>query len=144
MPTRGTENLTVTIVPTAAAEGDDVIPANVSIGSSLTTDLVVDLSSSDLTEVVVPTNVVIAAGRTSVDFNLSIVDDLDVDGDQTVTITAEASGYGRGTDTITIHDNAAYVCEFSASDEDYVDFGAFQGFTYNTNWTIEEKVACMG
>ncbi|HHD16813.1 MAG TPA: hypothetical protein ENK47_08895, partial [Euryarchaeota archaeon] len=40
MPTRGTENLTVTIVPTAAAEGDDVIPANVSIGSSLTTDLV--------------------------------------------------------------------------------------------------------
>ena len=140
MPTRGTENLTVTIVPTAAAEGDDVIPANVSIGSSLTTDLVVDLSSSDLTEVVVPTNVIIAAGRTSVDFNLSIVDDLDVDGDQTVTITAEASGYGRGTDTITIHDNAAYVCEFSASDEDYVDFGAFQGFTYNTNWTIEEKV----
>lgn len=138
--TQDQDTLTVTITPSDATEGDGIICGNVSIRSAMTDDLVVRLISSDYTEVILPTTVTITAGQTSADFNLTIVDDLEVDGDQRVTITASAEDHDSGTDNITVHDKASYVCKLSASDEDYVDFGSFQGFTYNTNWTVEEKV----
>jgi len=45
-------------------------------------------------------------------------------------------------DSITFGQTAAtaYVAEFAAQNEDYVDFGPVPGFTHNTSWTVIEKV----
>ena len=54
-------------------------------------DLIVDLSSSDVSEATIPATVTILAGQESANFSLDAVDDLVVDGDQSVIITARPS-----------------------------------------------------
>lgn len=98
--------LTVT-VPESATEGDGVLTGQgtVSIPGSLGSDLVVSLTSSDITEVTVPASVTMVAGQTSVTFDLTVVDDAEIDGTQSVTVTASATGWTPATDTIEVHDN---------------------------------------
>ena len=56
--------------------------------------LTVFLSSSDTTEVSVPSSVVIPAGQTSANFSINAVDDSTVDGTQSAIITATATAPG--------------------------------------------------
>lgn len=77
----------------------------ITIPSALGEDLTVNLQSSDLTEATVPATAVIPAGETSVNFDITAVDDLLADGSQPVTITASASGYINAQFGLTVEDD---------------------------------------
>jgi alpha-tubulin suppressor-like RCC1 family protein len=98
--------LTVT-VPENAGEHDRVLAdaGMVAIPNPFISELVVDLSSDDTSEVTVPTTLTIPAGHASATFDLTVIDDPDLDGTQTVTITASAVGWISGSDTIGVFDN---------------------------------------
>ncbi|HZL41700.1 MAG TPA: polysaccharide deacetylase family protein, partial [Verrucomicrobiae bacterium] len=97
------------VIPSTATEGDGLLAGqgNVAITEVLTNDLVVDLQSSDTSEVTVPSSVILLAGQTNATFDLNIIDDSVLDGDQIATITATAPGYGMTQASITVHDNDA-------------------------------------
>lgn len=67
--------------------------------------LVVNLSSSDTTEVTVPSTVTIPANQTSATFAISAVDDSFPDGDKLAMITAAATDATAGTAQVTVRDD---------------------------------------
>jgi hypothetical protein len=70
------------------------------------TPLTVRLSSSDTSELRVPSMVIIPASATSAEFVLTPVDDLVADGPQRVVLTASADGYStRPAVAVTVRDN---------------------------------------
>ncbi|MCY2927241.1 MAG: LEPR-XLL domain-containing protein, partial [Planctomycetota bacterium] len=71
-------------------------------------DLVVALTSSDLTELTAPATVTIPAGQTSATFDLTLVDDALYDGTQTVTVTASAPGFVNGSKTMSVADDEVH------------------------------------
>ncbi|MHC4457696.1 MAG: CFI-box-CTERM domain-containing protein [Planctomycetota bacterium] len=95
------------LIPAEATEGDGVLTGQgtVTLSELIGTDLTVSLSSSDTTEVTVPTTVVIPQGSISVNFDLTILDDPEIDGTQSVIITASATDWTSDVDTIDIQDN---------------------------------------
>ncbi len=86
-------------IPPSAVEGDGTLvdQGTVSIPWAGTADLVIDLASSDETELTVPATVTIPQGETLATFDLTIVDDGVRDETQTVTVTATAAGWWPGT-----------------------------------------------
>jgi len=107
------ETLIVSIVPTSVSEaaGPAAVTGTVFRGNTddLSADLTVTLSSSDTTELTVPTSIVIAAGESSATFSINAVDDTITDGTQTVTILATASGYTSFGDSLSVTDDDANV-----------------------------------
>lgn len=99
-------NLTV-LVPALANEGDGVLTnaGLVWLSGTLPTNLTVNLSSSDTSEVTVPGSAVIEAGQTNAAFDLTIVDDSIADGAQAATITADAAGFFGATGVVSVADN---------------------------------------
>jgi hypothetical protein len=97
----------VLTVPAAAREGDGVLAGQglATVFPMPTNDLVVSLSSSDVSELTVPGSVLIPSGQTNAAFDLTIVDDAELDGTQPVVITANATGYATATNTIAVQDN---------------------------------------
>jgi uncharacterized protein YjiK len=77
----------------------------VSRATSGTSDLVVNLSSSDTTEATVPATVTILANQTSSTFDVTAVNDTFPDGNKTVTITASATDATTPTTQITVNDD---------------------------------------
>src|SRR5262245_8091944 len=83
--------LSLSLNPTSVLESGG---AGAAIGTITRSDtpldsaLLVDLSSSDVTEATVPLSVTIEAGQASADFAIDVVDDSVADGTQTVRITA--------------------------------------------------------
>jgi uncharacterized repeat protein (TIGR01451 family) len=94
-------------LPATATEGDGVLAGQgrVSIVQALTHDLSVALASSNTNKVVVPPMVVIPAGTTNANFDITIVDNALLDGTQYPTVTATASGYGSTSAMMTVYDN---------------------------------------
>jgi len=94
-------------IPATATEGDGTLAGqgNVSVGPAPTSSLVVNLTSSDTSEVTVPASVIIPAGQSNALFDLTIINDSFLDGDQTATITVVAPGYGTNQAAITVHDS---------------------------------------
>ena len=74
-------------------------------------DLVVNLTSSDTSEAVVPATVTIPAGKTKAGFVITVVDDAILDGSQVATLTATAAGHTKATDTIVVDDNETATLE---------------------------------
>ena len=99
-------DLTVT-VPVSATEGDGVLTnaSTVTCSEAPASDLVVDLSSDDTSEVTVQATVTVPAGQTSATFDITIIDNTQIDGFQIATITASATGWTANSDTITIFDD---------------------------------------
>ncbi len=99
-------NLTL-VVPAMAMEGDGTLvnAGSVSLGGTLTSNLVVTLTSGDTTELTLPATVTVLAGATSVMFSPVVVNDALVDGVERVKVTATAPGFGRDTTSILIYDN---------------------------------------
>ena len=94
-------------LPAAATEGAGTLAGQASIGFNRValTNLVLNLTSSDTTEVTVPASVVIPTGQTNVVFDLTILDDGVPSGDQMVTITATNADFAvTAKANITIHD----------------------------------------
>ena len=78
-------------------------------------DLVVLLSSSDLSEAIVPQSVVIPAGESSAEVTWSVQDDWLVDGTQTTLFTASSSGFDSGTASVNIEDDDQSVLTLTLS-----------------------------
>lgn len=93
-------------VPATGVEGGN-LNATLSASSAPATDLVVSLSSSDVSEATAPAQVVLPAGQTSTGFVISLVDDSELDGSRPVAVTATAAAYERGTGSFTVGDNEA-------------------------------------
>ncbi len=104
-------------LPSRAGEASGTINNGgvVSIPGKLSSNLVVSLESSDVSELQVPSTVTILAGQTSALFNPIAVNDAIVDGAQTVVVTARASGWISATATITIHDDETPLEPFAPS-----------------------------
>ena len=96
--------ITLTADPTTFLEnaGATASTGTVTIPTALATELVVNLTSSDVTEATVPATVTIPVGETKVTFPVAAVNDLLFDGTQGVTLTAKASGYLDGTLGLTV------------------------------------------
>ncbi|MCP4710783.1 MAG: hypothetical protein GY869_19330, partial [Planctomycetes bacterium] len=124
-----TPQLTVT-VPASATEGDLPKTGTVSVASSVTSTLTVNLSSSDTEEAQVSSPIYITSGTSSKTFSITIVDDSIVDGTDSATITATASGYNQGSDSITVYDNDGsgptpthYVSKTGSNEQPYDTWG---------------------
>jgi len=107
--------LTLTL-PDQALEDSGVLSneGTVSIPTSLSSNLVVRLSSSDKSQVTVPETVVIRAGNTSTAFDITIIDNGDVDGSRTVSIAASAEDGSSVEQTMTVEDDDPGRVQFSA------------------------------
>ncbi len=107
-------NLVVTL-PASAREGNGVLlnAGAVRIAGSLPTNLVVNLLSTDTSELTVPPTSTILAGQTTATFDLTVVDDPDVDSSQTVAVNASAPGFAPGSTNMTVTDNESPPEPFS-------------------------------
>ncbi|MEI6539571.1 MAG: proprotein convertase P-domain-containing protein, partial [Planctomycetota bacterium] len=102
------ETLTITVNKSSFLENAGVKAAIGTVSRSntnLASALVVSLSSSDVTELKVPTTVTILAGQVSASFDIEAVNDPELDGAQLVTITAASTGYVNGTVSVTVEDH---------------------------------------
>lgn len=102
------ESATLTVdVPEIAREGEGLLPLRGTVRASAPVgkNVIVSLSSDDLTEVTVPESVTISRGKTSAPFDLTIRNDVVIDGPQTVTITASVPGWTSGSDTLVVLDD---------------------------------------
>lgn len=97
--------LTISFVPMSVTENGGVAIATLSRNSDTIAELLVSLSSDDLSEAEVPATVTIPAGESSVTFMISAVDDSIVDGTQTVSVTGTATSHADGVATLDITDD---------------------------------------
>ncbi len=107
LPPQANPVLSLSITPSSFAEsgGRQAALATVSRNTATTNPLVVNLASSDTSEVSVPVSIVIPRGQTSATFFVSAVDDTFVDASQQATVTASAPGFTSATINLTITDN---------------------------------------
>ncbi|RKZ62524.1 MAG: hypothetical protein DRR08_05970 [Candidatus Parabeggiatoa sp. nov. 2] len=104
------EPLTLTVNPASFSEVAGTAASTATVTRPSTSGvLLVNLGSSDTSEVTVPLTVEIPDTQKSVDFNLAAADDNLTDGTQTVTLTASATGYTTGTATVSVTDNDVVV-----------------------------------
>ena len=101
----GPARLNIAINPVIIGENGGTTTATVTRNGALTAALVVNLTSSDITEASVPATVTILAGQASATFTITGVDDLVPDGTQTSTITATSAGFADGTGVVSVIDN---------------------------------------
>ncbi|MEO6183672.1 MAG: M36 family metallopeptidase, partial [Verrucomicrobiota bacterium] len=95
------------VLPESATEGADLLAGqgSVRISSPISSNLTVNLASSDTTELIVPTSIVISAGETNANFDVTIVNDSELDGTQRSAVTASTTGFANATRSMTIFDN---------------------------------------
>jgi uncharacterized repeat protein (TIGR01451 family) len=107
-------------LPPSVSEGNGVITngAAVRLSGLLTSNLVVNLASSDLSELEVPANVVIPAGQIRARFNLRVVDDGTIDGRQTVSISAKAPQFASDTASLLVLDDEMPVTPYQPRPSD--------------------------
>ena len=114
-------------IPATVYENDGTLfkQGTLSVNKSPAKDLVVTLSASDNSEIIIPTQLTIPKGQTSVQFNISIIDDDILDSAQTVMIKADADGWSTGNTSIEIIDNdedwKTIELPFSANHIDFND-----------------------
>jgi hypothetical protein len=98
--------LTLTSSQNLFVEGSTV-NATVHRNTDATDDLVVHLSSSDLSAATVPAQVTIPANQSQVSFTITGIEDAVVDGIQSATISASHSGFIAGNLNVSVVDNDA-------------------------------------
>lgn len=93
-------------VPATTTKGAGTLAGqgNVWINGLASTDLVVNLSSSDTSKLTVPASVTISAGQSNTLFDLTVLGDSLLNGDQPVAVTATSSNFDLAGAIITIHD----------------------------------------
>ena len=99
--------LSLSALPTAFSESSTGTASSgtVSRATATASDLVVNLSSSDVTEATVPATVTILANETSATFPITAVNDSFPDGNKAVTITATATDATAPTMALSVEDD---------------------------------------
>lgn len=98
--------ITITL-PGVVTEGDGLLrgAGRVSIPIARAVNTTINLSSSDTTEVTVPSSVVIPARSTSAVFDLTVANDIVRDGSQLAYVTGSAIGFLSGVGKVRVDDN---------------------------------------
>src|SRR5262249_36234309 len=97
-------NLLVSVHPHAnEAAGVIANGGSITISGTLTTNLTVSLNSSDPARLTVPDSIVIPAGETTANFDLTLIDNSIIDGSEVVTVSAQAPFFGPAGAMITIY-----------------------------------------
>jgi hypothetical protein len=96
--------LTIHLNTSTVKETDGTVTGTITRSGSTDAALVVYLTSDDISEVTVPTSVVIAAGQSTATFTATIVNDATVDGMQKATLTAYADNATSGSASIYVLD----------------------------------------
>ncbi|MEZ6131916.1 MAG: cadherin domain-containing protein [Planctomycetaceae bacterium] len=99
--------LTLTIFETEVDEFGGTAMARVSRSTNSVGDLVVTLTSSDLSEATVPGTITIPDGQSSATFEVTAVNDGVPDGNRLVNITASAIGHADGEDSVVVTDGTS-------------------------------------
>jgi len=94
-------------IPENAIEGDNILSkvGKITLNKNVDKNIVISLSSDDLSEVSVPDSVIILANEQFVTFDITVIDDEIVDGTSTATITAKLSDMDSISAIINIQDN---------------------------------------
>jgi uncharacterized repeat protein (TIGR01451 family) len=124
------DNETATLfvnLPANATEGGGSVTGLVWISAVPADSVSVNLSSSDVTELQVPSSVSIPAGQTSAVFMVAIVDDPQIDNSQPVTVTAQVQNWTAGSAFITVLDNENLNLIVSVPYYEYEDAGTLIG-----------------
>ncbi|MGI9466766.1 MAG: beta strand repeat-containing protein, partial [Rubripirellula sp.] len=124
--------LTLSIAETEVAE-DGVVTATISRNTDVSSALQVEVESSDATAATVPTFVTIAAGQSSVTFEVSGVDDSVVDGDKVAVVSAAVNGFVAGTDSIIVVDNDIAAITLLIAEESISEAGGASVATLSRN-----------
>ncbi len=100
--------LSVVVTPSTFSESasNPAAAGTVTRTGATTSALVVNLSSSDVTEATVPASVTIPIGSASASFDVTAVNDSFPDGSKISTITASAADATAGTTVVTVNDDA--------------------------------------
>jgi subtilisin family serine protease len=103
-----TTNLTLTL-PASVTEGSAAITnqARVNLPAAAVVPITVNLSSNDLTGLVLPATVTIPQGHTQAFFTLTMPDDTLLDGPQSVTVTASVMNWPSANASLQVLDNEA-------------------------------------
>lgn len=110
------ETLGVTFENAVVAENGGTITGRVTRSNTNTDQSVnVALTLSDTSEAIVPLNVTIPAGQSSVAFVLTGLDDTLLDGSQSVVVSAKSGEYVTGQATVTIEDHEQLTIAFDAA-----------------------------
>jgi trimeric autotransporter adhesin len=99
--------------PSTVTEGVGVVTGTITTSVVAGAPLTASLTSSDTTEATVPASIVIPAGVNSVNFPITIVNDVAIDGPQTANLTATLPGWTTGATTVTVNDNESAVLTVS-------------------------------
>lgn len=102
------ETLSLSLSRTAVREDAGLVAARGTVTRSnldYAFPVLVTLTSSDVSEIKVPSTITIPAGQLSASFDIEAVNDSSLDGSQTVRISASASNYVGATSTITVDDH---------------------------------------
>ena len=94
-------------VPNSVNEGEGIVEnaGEVSLSVPAPESLSIDIVSSDTTELMVPSNVVISSGSDKATFDLTVIDDDLDDGEQSVEVTASAEGWDGAKKIVAVLDN---------------------------------------
>jgi len=105
-------------VQNTATEADGLLPEKglVYVTTASSEPINISLSSSDPSELTVPSTVIIPAGLTSATFDIRIIDDDKIDGTQDVTIFANTNKFSEGKAIVSIHDNESAILTLTAID----------------------------
>ena len=103
------------ILPESAAEGNGLLSVRgiVEMQTAPITELLLNLSSDNPSEISVPAVITIPANSISAMFDITVLDDSLLDGTQTVMITASAESLGAVTGIIRVDDNEMAVLNIS-------------------------------
>jgi hypothetical protein len=102
-----TGSLIVSLSVGSVREGETPFFGNVLTTATSPTPLIVNLTSSDPSEITVPATITIPAGHGGASFLATIVDDALLDGTQITTLSATAPNRSYGTRALSIQDNDA-------------------------------------
>ncbi len=101
-----TAHLTITLPPNAV-EGDGILAdaGIITVNQAPTSDVTIQLASSDESEVVLPDTVILSAGQTTTTFDIEIIDDIEIDFPQNVEITGYVENWTAQGSALQINDN---------------------------------------
>lgn len=100
------ENVILTLaLPSEVNEDGGSFSASITINQSTISDVVVTLSSTNATEITVPSTVTIPSGQTSAAFNVVIINDSRIDNDQIAGLTAHVENWTDGIGSLTVRDD---------------------------------------
>lgn len=102
------DNETATLavaLPASASESAGTVVGTVSVSSPPDAKILVQLASSDTSEIQVPATVLLLSGQTSVAFTVTVVNDNLIDGPQNAVVTAQVPNWTDGVGDITVLDN---------------------------------------